>query len=142
MGGFYAVYGMVFNQIFEAEVQGQDGSDNDDFGTSQSLWEDITKFYQSWESFTTNLSFAWADVYDIKEAPNRKVRRIMEDENKKARRNAKRDRNEDVLALVHFVKRRDPRVKKQQKLMQEQKILEKKKKDEQQRQKKIETKQA
>ena len=117
-GGFYAVYRSVFQKIYEGEEQGtrsHDGSSSleylsTDFGTSESEWSDVATFYQGWESFASGLNFAWADTYDIKEAPNRRVRRLMEDENRKARKAAKRARNDDVLALVRFVKKRDPRV--------------------------------
>ena len=117
-GGYYAVYRSVFQKIFEGEAKGTrtDGSSSvdylseADFGHADSPWQDVQAFYQGWESFSSGLNFAWADMYDIKEAPNRRVRRAMEDENKKARRTAKRARNDDVLALVRFVKKRDPRV--------------------------------
>lgn len=116
--GFFAVYREVFQKIYEGEEEGayrdeSEGSKHylQSFGTSDSSWADVRSFYQSWESFTSCLSFAWADQYDAKEGDSRRVRRAMEDENRKSRRAAKRARNEDIEALVHFVKRRDPRVK-------------------------------
>ena len=130
-GGFYAVYQSVFQKIYEGEEQGTrsngDGSSSSldylstDFGTSESDWSDVAAFYRGWESFTSGLNFAWADLYDIKDAPNRRVRRLMEDENRKARKNAKRARNDDVLALVRFVKKRDPRVQQKMEQLEEEK---------------------
>ena len=134
--GFYAVYGRVFGAVQEGEQQQAQEFDPDQddttlsFGTADTAWEQVAAFYQTWESFSSNLNFAWVDPYDITTAENRRVRRAMEEENRKARRTAKRARNEEILALVRFVKRRDPRVKARR---QEQE--EKKRKEEVQRQK-------
>jgi DnaJ family protein A protein 5 len=118
--GFFAVYRMVFTNIYEGENQGgyQDDEENgasshrlpEDFGSSTTEWDQVAIFYQSWESFTSSLNFAWEDKYDTMEAPSRRVKRAMEEENRKARRAAKKTRNEDILALIKFCKRRDPRV--------------------------------
>ncbi|KAL7529223.1 hypothetical protein ACHAWF_002890 [Thalassiosira exigua] len=125
---FYSVYGEVFDQIFQGEKDGYISEGNIDvekmanahlsvgFGNSMSEWADVLDFYNAWEGFTSCLSFAHADMYhlnDIREAPNRRIRRLMEDDNKKKRKAAKRERVEDVCALVRFVKKRDPRVKEQ-----------------------------
>lgn len=122
--GFFAVYNMVFEKVLEGEERGWTSEGNienfplsflsKDFGNGNSEWKDVSAFYKGWESYSSCLGFAWADQYDTKEAPDRRVRRAMQDENKKARRKAKRERNEDILALVHFCKRRDPRVKARQ----------------------------
>jgi DnaJ family protein A protein 5 len=128
--GFFAVYGMVFASVFENENQGgyHDAEEEKNmflleyFGSSDAGWDKVAPFYEAWESFSSTLNFAWADTYDIKEAPSRRVRRAMEEENRKARRVAKRARNEDILALVRFCKRRDPRVKKRKQKMDEEKI--------------------
>lgn len=120
--GFFAVYQTVFTRIRENEQQHcgpqqeQQATlsylgDNANFGSIDTPWEQVSSFYQAWESFTSGMNYAWHDTYDIKEAPNRRVRRAMEEENRKARRAAKKSRTEDILALVRFVKRRDPRVK-------------------------------
>jgi DnaJ family protein A protein 5 len=121
-GGFFCVYQTVFSRIFQVEEGGWVSEGNidvmplvdllpTDFGNSYSDWTLVGNFYTSWESFSSCLAFAWADKYDSKDADHRRIRRAMEDENKKARRTAKRQYNEDILALVHFCKRRDPRVK-------------------------------
>mmetsp|Transcript_29121 Transcript_29121/g.42966 ORF Transcript_29121/g.42966 Transcript_29121/m.42966 type:complete len:422 (+) Transcript_29121:91-1356(+) len=119
--GFFAVYQSVFSKIYEGEKEGwtSEGNIDDmpfldippDFGSSESGWSQIGTFYTAWESFTSCLAFAWADKYDTKDADHRRMRRAMEDENRKARRTAKRKFNDDVAALVHFIKRRDPRVR-------------------------------
>lgn len=147
-GDFFDVYGTAFQQILDGELAAVVEAENDhvfvsslprDFGTLRSSWGDVSAFYQSWESFTSSLSFAWADPYgpfDVKEAPSRWVRRKMEEENKKARKAAKRERNEDILALVSFVKKRDPRVKaRKEQIEREKAAKEKQKKEEASRKK-------
>jgi DnaJ family protein A protein 5 len=125
--GFYSVYEGAFTRIFQSERDGYVSEGNIDvekmsnahlsevrLGDSASAWEDVLAFYNAWEGFTSCLSFAWEDDYhlnDIREAPNRRIRRLMEDENKKKRKAAKKERVEDVCALVRFVKKRDPRVR-------------------------------
>ena len=127
---FYRVYNDVFREIYDGETRGYVSEGNIDlggmnnahladhlsFGSSLSDWNDVSSFYSAWESFTSSLSFAWEDLYhldDLRAAPNRRVRRLMEAENEKKRKAARRERVEEVLALVRFVKRRDPRVAKQ-----------------------------
>ncbi|KAL9181176.1 hypothetical protein ACHAXT_009981 [Thalassiosira profunda] len=134
---FYSVYSEVFDNIFEGERDGYVSEGNIDvekmsnahlgevhLGDSASDWTAVSKFYNAWEGFTSCLSFAWEDIYhliDLKEAPNRRIRRLMEDDNRKKRRAAKKERVDEVCSLVRFVKRRDPRVKAQrEKSMREQ----------------------
>jgi DnaJ family protein A protein 5 len=109
--GFYAVYGKVFAAIAREEAAASSESHLPvEFGNQKSDWSVVTAFYQAWESFASQLSFAWADVYDTLSEPNRRIRRAMDDTNKKARKSARKDRNAEIQALVHFVKKRDPRV--------------------------------
>jgi DnaJ family protein A protein 5 len=127
-GGFYSVYTDVFHSILEGEQQGwastssySDGKEpipifyllEVQFGNSSSEWKEVSSFYLAWESFSSCLSYPWADLYDTREATNRQMRRLMEDENKKMRRAAKRQRNEEISNLIRFVKKRDPRVQQQ-----------------------------
>ena len=53
-------------------------------------------FYSYWQSFSTCKSYAWEDKYELKYAPNRRVQRVMEKENKKLRDAAKKRRNEVI----------------------------------------------
>lgn len=119
--GFFSVYTQVFTQIFMQEEEGWVLEGNieampqsdlpKDYGNGSSAWSLVGNFYTMWESFSSCRAFAWADKYNVKDADDRRMRRAMDDENKKARRVAKRRFNDDIAALVHFVKRRDPRVK-------------------------------
>jgi DnaJ homolog subfamily A member 5 len=108
------VYQEVFQTIVSCERRQSDTTVErpTTFGDADSEWGIVRDFYQSWESFSSALNFAWEDQYNVHEdAPNRTVRRLMEDENRKARKSAKKEYNGDILQLVAFVKRRDPRVK-------------------------------
>jgi DnaJ family protein A protein 5 len=151
--GFYSVYEEVFSRIFQGERDGYVSESNIDvekmsnahlsevrLGDSASAWDDVSAFYNAWDGFTSCLSFAWEDTFHlnaIREAPNRRVRRLMEDENKKKRKAAKKERVEEVCALVRFVKKRDPRVRVQmEKSLREQAMREIERKKEAERRKK------
>ena len=56
----------------------------------------VGHFYGYWESYCTAKSYVWTEKYDTREAPNRQVRRLMEQDNKKLRDKAKKERNEEV----------------------------------------------
>ena len=131
---FFFVYGNVFQDIVACERKQTEILIElpTDFGSNKSEWKFVVEFYQVWESFSSSLNFAWEDKYNSREdAPNRRVRRLMDDENKKSRRNAKKTYNQDILALVSFIKRRDPRVRARQELVEKQKL------EQQQRQKEL-----
>ncbi|XP_054006273.1 dnaJ homolog subfamily C member 21 [Hylaeus anthracinus] len=113
--GFFTVYRKVFEKLTveDAEFAKEGDSDEDvpDFGNSTSSYEEVVHtFYAYWQSYSTKRSFAWLDPYDVRSAPNRKVARLIEKENKKIRDKAKRERNEQVRNLVAFVRKRDKRV--------------------------------
>ncbi|GJP31397.1 hypothetical protein CLOM_g21985 [Closterium sp. NIES-68] len=121
--GFYAVYAEVFDEIFEKEVAAarraaKKGEEIEmsapPLGKRDSSAADVSAFFKFWQSFVSVRDFAWKDQYNLNEAPNRRVRRLMEEENAKLRRRAKREFNEAVRQLAAFVKKRDPRVKEQQ----------------------------
>lgn len=81
------------------------GNANDKHGTG------VRSFYAAWSSFATKKDFAWVDIYRYSDAPDRRVRRLMEKENKRLREDAAREFNDAVRSLVAFVKKRDPRFK-------------------------------
>lgn len=56
-------------------------------------------FYAQWSHFATVKPFAWAEQYNLAGAPNRQVRRRMEEENRKARRTARREFNDKVRGV-------------------------------------------
>lgn len=113
--GFYTVYSSLFHHI--ACLESNNGQEKPEisaypeFGKSDLDWEGVKKFYTEWESFVTKLDFTWVKVYNVNDfiGRDRKVRRVMQQANDKARKIARREYNENVRALVAFVKKRDKR---------------------------------
>ncbi|THG99749.1 hypothetical protein EW026_g2672 [Hermanssonia centrifuga] len=68
-------------------------------------------FYNTWLNFSTSKDFSWIDQWETNDAPDRRVRRLMEKENKKARDDAKKEYNETIRDLARFIRKRDPRYK-------------------------------
>jgi len=139
--GFYTVYRNVFLKIYEGEENGWNDTslhrkhdkqvmpyEYIEFGTSKTDWKHVSQFYSHWDNFSSCLNFAWVDPYDVRQAEDRRMRRAMEDENKKARKIAKRIRNDEIISLVRFVKRRDPRVQNQKIKIHKEKALKEKEK--------------
>lgn len=54
-----------------------------DLGTANTTSLHVRAFYSCWLNFTTRKEFAWADKYNPTAAPDRKTRRLMEEENVK-----------------------------------------------------------
>lgn len=82
------------------------------FGHADDAYDHVVRsFYAAWDGFATKKSFSWEDVYRYSEAPDRRVRRMMEKENKRFREEGIREFNDAVRSLIAFVKKRDPRVK-------------------------------
>ncbi|KAG2118552.1 DnaJ-domain-containing protein [Suillus cothurnatus] len=68
-------------------------------------------FYNAWINFATLKDFVWMEQWNLAEAPDRRVRRLMERDNKKARDDARKDYNETIRQLATFIRKRDPRYK-------------------------------
>ncbi|KAG8223383.1 hypothetical protein J437_LFUL002628 [Ladona fulva] len=130
--GFYAVYREVFNKIYAEDWEAKEEDDDDDddeeedipkvpgFGYSDSSYEEVVgPFYAYWDNYCTTKSFVWLDEFDTREAPNRRVMRYMEKENKKVRDKARKERNEEIRALVKFVRKRDKRLEKHREYLKE-----------------------
>ncbi|KAF2813880.1 DnaJ-domain-containing protein [Mytilinidion resinicola] len=93
-----------------ADWESTDVLDYPSFGHKDDSYEGVVQpFYATWASFSTKKSFAWMDLYRYSEAPDRRVRRMMEKENKRLRDAGIRDFNDAVRTLVAFVRKRDPR---------------------------------
>lgn len=71
----------------------------------------VRDFYNVWSSFLSVKSFNWVDEYRYSTALDRRTRRLMEKENKKARDAARKSYSETVRSFVQFIRKRDPRVK-------------------------------
>ncbi|CAM1325383.1 DNAJC21 (predicted), partial [Pycnogonum litorale] len=147
--GFYSIYREVFDKIAAEDMEFLLEKSTDieipKFGDSTSSYEEVVHpFYAHWLSYCTLRSYVWVETYDIREAPNRRVVRLMEKENKKLRDQAKKKRNEEVRTLVEFVRKRDKRVQAYRKVLEEKaalnakKTAENRKKQLQERQKMLE----
>lgn len=149
-GGFFQVYREVFENILKGERNGWVSEGNidetempnahlpHDFGCGSTDWKTISHFYNSWEGFNSCLSFAFADKYDPRDAESRWVRRRIDEENKKARKNAKKERNQEVIEFVLFLKKLDPRVKAAKERAIKEKLLKEKQREEEDHRKKLE----
>lgn len=142
--GFYKVYSDVFDKIYANEVNfcrklglGLDSvREAPLMGSLQSDYAQVSAFYNYWLGFSTVMDFCWVDQYDVMAGPNRKSRRVMEEENKKLRKKARREYNETVRGLGEFVKKRDKRVIDM--VVKKNAEMERKKEEEKERKKKLE----
>ncbi|PPR88346.1 hypothetical protein GOBAR_AA32344 [Gossypium barbadense] len=142
--GFYKVYSDLFSKIYANEINfarklglGLDiVKEAPLMGNLESPYGQVTAFYNYWLGFSTVMDFVWVDEYDAMAGPNRKSRRVMEEENKKLRKKAKREYNETVRGLAEFVKKRDKRVIDMSVKRKEE--MERKKEEERERKRKLE----
>ncbi|XP_038878341.1 DNAJ protein JJJ1 homolog [Benincasa hispida] len=142
--GFYKIYSDLFDKIYGNEINFAKKlglrldmvREAPVMGNLDSPYAQVTAFYNYWLGFCTVMDFCWADQYDVMAGPNRKSRRLMEEDNKKLRKKAKREYNETVRGLAEFVKKRDKRVIDM--AMKRNMEIEKKKEEERERKKRLE----
>jgi len=115
--GFFGFVRETFEKLAEEEDIAGSWEDVDvraypTFGHKDDEHDDVVKqFYGAWAGFATVKTFAWRDKYRLSEAPDRRIRRMMERENNAERLEGIREFNEAVRVLVAFVRKRDPRYK-------------------------------
>nr|CDI53506.1 -domain-containing protein [Melanopsichium pennsylvanicum 4]SNX84364.1 related to JJJ1 \ len=132
--GFYATYRRLFERLAQEEriaapYPGEDTSVPSadaypSFGYSHTPYSHakgqeadvhqtpLRDFYNVFINFQSRKSFGWFDKYDLRDAPDRRVKRLMDKENKRSRDAARREYNDAVRSLAAFVRKRDPRYKK------------------------------
>merc|ERR1712173_319079 len=110
---FYSVYQKLFATLEEEDETFNEDSEEEleypSFGNSSSpdnVWQE---FYAFFSCYVTTRTYTWLDKYDTRQSENRRISRLMEKENKKARDAAKKERNEVVRELVKFIQKRDKR---------------------------------
>ena len=84
--GFYAVYRHVFEKLEgeDKEFSAYNAEINyPTFGHSSSEEAEWQQFYAFFMVYATPRTYSWLDKYDIRQAENRRVSRLMEKENKK-----------------------------------------------------------
>ena len=115
--GFYSIIRGSFDALAQEERIACQWEDLErieypTFGSARDSYEDIVRpFYGFWCHFATKKTFSWKDVYRYSDAPDRRVRRMMEKENKRFRDEGIREFNDAVRSLVAFVQKRDRRYK-------------------------------
>ncbi|THV02777.1 DnaJ-domain-containing protein [Dendrothele bispora CBS 962.96] len=117
--GFFAIYRNLFTRLQAEEELASNGDVQlPSFGYSTWTWAPARKgeeatatrtFYNIWMNFATSKDFLWMDQWNPADGPDRRVRRLMEKENKKARDDARRDYNDTIRSLAKFIRKRDPR---------------------------------
>ena len=114
-GGFFTVLRDTFSTLSQEEqaaggLQGLEEVHYPSFGHASDSYDDVVRpFYAAWIGFSTQKSFFWKDRFPYHEAPDRRVRRLMEKKNKRLRDDGIREYNDAVRSLVAFVRKRDPR---------------------------------
>ncbi|KAF2971970.1 hypothetical protein GQX73_g1571 [Xylaria multiplex] len=111
---FFTILRETFDRLAEGEYAAADWEglaplEYPSFGESTDDDTIAKAFYGRWSNFSTRLGFSWKDKWRLSDAPDRRVRRLMEKENKKLREDAVREFNDAVRSLVIFVRKRDPR---------------------------------
>lgn len=123
--GFYGGLRHFFGQLAEEEEiackwENVVPVEYPDFGQKDDDYNDVVRpFYAAWNGFATRKSYSWKDHYRPSDAPDRRVRRLMEKENEGLRDEAIRQFNDAVRSLVMFVRKRDPRYQENQKSEEE-----------------------
>jgi len=143
--GFWAVYQGVFVQIDrDEEMEEEVGTTHYAaplFGNSKSTAEEVFAFYSHWNNFATIKSFAWSEKYNPNEGNNRRIRRLIEGENKKERQKSRKAFNDLVKALVDHIKKRDTRYStfmEEKRREKQRKLIEAKEKEEERKRKRKE----
>ncbi|KAG9005081.1 hypothetical protein FRB93_009950 [Tulasnella sp. JGI-2019a] len=118
--GFFTIYRHLFTRLASEEKNFTDEDvDYPGFGQSSWPWSPVDNtsqeaakfFYNAWTNFSTAKDFVWVEYWNLAEAPDRRVRRQMEKENKKVRDDARKEYNDIVRTLALFLRKRDPRYK-------------------------------
>ncbi|TIA78936.1 hypothetical protein E3P98_03581 [Wallemia ichthyophaga] len=117
--GFYTIVGALYARLSEEESTaapydlGEDSGPCPDypaFGNENTPFESTPRdFYALFGAFSSRKSFAWRDLWHLRDAQDRRVRRIMEKENKAAREEARKEYNDTIRQLTFFIRKRDPR---------------------------------
>lgn len=122
--GFYAVYSEIFDKIATEDIEFMDSPEEFEsipkFGTATSIYDDVVgPFYAYWQSYCTRKTYAWLCPHNVSEYRDRRILREIEKETKKIAQKAKRERNDEIRALVAFVRKRDKRVLEYKRVLEE-----------------------
>lgn len=131
--GFFSVFAHVFDTLAREEAEEDDetssksrarrSSTTPPFGGVDADWSTVREFYTAWEVFSSVKTFAFADKWNLADAPSRDYRRAMERENKRERAKVRKEFNSTVRELVAFVKKRDPRISRRREQEQHNRVV-------------------
>lgn len=107
MQSFFTIYRNLYVRLAydESQWSGNPVDSYPSFGNASWSWAPPSKeeadtaartFYNLWLNFVTDKDFSWVDLWETNDAPDRRVRRLMEKENKKAREDARKEYNETI----------------------------------------------
>lgn len=121
--GFYGVYAKLFDQIAAEDIEFMDSPEEYEqipkFGTSTSDYDTVVgPFYAYWQSYCTKKTYTWLCPHNINEIRDRRILREVEKETKKIAQKKRKERNDEIRALVMFVRKRDKRVHEYRKLLE------------------------
>uniref|UniRef100_A0A0G4F1Q3 J domain-containing protein n=1 Tax=Chromera velia CCMP2878 TaxID=1169474 RepID=A0A0G4F1Q3_9ALVE len=149
--GFFRVFDELFKELFKEEIEECDPDEDvpppaAEFGKSKTDWKDVNAFYMHWSNFATRKRMTQFDKYKPSDAPNRQIRRRIDEENANSRKEARQRLTRLVRELVAWVKKRDPRViRRKAEVAEEQRKAKEeaqRKKEEAEKKKRLERKQA
>lgn len=110
---FFSIFGELFAKLDkEEEMEEEVGTVHEDaveFGDENSTKEEVYAFYRDWEGFNSIKKFTYVDVYDPREAPNRRIKRLIDVDNNKARNKERTKFNDKMRDLLAHIKTKDPR---------------------------------
>jgi len=107
---FFSVYRNLFSRLSAEEAMFMSDQNYPSFGLSTWPWTAFKHsdrigardFYNVWMNFSTEKDFSWMEQWNLAEAPERRVRRLMEKENKKQRDDARKEYNETIRVSFKF----------------------------------------
>ena len=80
------------------------------FGGEYADQPTVYAFYEFWNGFGTIKQFAYVDLFNPNDCPNRRVKRMVEEDNKKERRKERVKFNDVIRDLIKHVKKLDVRM--------------------------------
>lgn len=126
--GFHGLFGALFAQLAAEETSaaaftGKVAPAYPGFGPSTASYDEnvgstpaAKGFYAAWIGFATCKTFTWIEPYPLPPSAagstDRRIRRLAERENARARDEARREYDATIRSLIGYVKKRDPRWKK------------------------------
>jgi len=110
---FYTFYHDLFAQLdTEEELEEMVGTEHYKvplFGGIDATMQSCKNFYEYWSTFCTIKQFSYVDLYNPNDCPNRRVKRLVEADNKRERMRERSKFNDTVHELLRFVKQHDHR---------------------------------